>query len=97
MASFHCDHCGTRIMDSPNGYITECKHWPIYSSRPSAHDPPGTPTPEEIRERAKEIQKEWGPFTERKRAGRIDGPVELLRLIVRRDGASIILEPESSE
>ena len=28
MSSFHCEHCGKSIIDSPKGYITFCKHHP---------------------------------------------------------------------
>jgi hypothetical protein len=29
MSNFICHKCGKSITDSPNGYITECKHYPI--------------------------------------------------------------------
>ena len=28
MSSFYCVKCGTAIIDSPNGYITGCEHYP---------------------------------------------------------------------
>lgn len=28
MSSFVCEKCGKNIIDSPNGYITNCKHYP---------------------------------------------------------------------
>ena len=28
MSSFYCEKCGTAIIDSPNGYITGCEHYP---------------------------------------------------------------------
>lgn len=28
MSNFYCEHCGTAIIDSPHGYLTECPHWP---------------------------------------------------------------------
>ena len=29
MSNFYCDKCGTALIDSPHGYITECEHYPI--------------------------------------------------------------------
>lgn len=28
MSSFVCEKCGAEIIDSPDGYLTECEHWP---------------------------------------------------------------------
>ena len=28
MSSFICEKCGMAIVDSPDGYITECLHYP---------------------------------------------------------------------
>ena len=28
MSNFYCKKCGTAIIDSPNGYITGCEHYP---------------------------------------------------------------------
>ncbi len=28
MSSFYCDKCKKAIIDTPQGYITECKHYP---------------------------------------------------------------------
>src|SRR3990167_6388453 len=28
MSNFKCNKCGTEILDSPNGYLTGCKHHP---------------------------------------------------------------------
>ena len=30
MSNFICKKCGTMIQDTPNGYVTECEHYPIY-------------------------------------------------------------------
>ena len=27
MSSFICEHCGTHIIDTPDGYITGCEHY----------------------------------------------------------------------
>lgn len=27
MSSFTCEHCGTPIIDTPDGYITGCNHY----------------------------------------------------------------------
>lgn len=29
MSNFFCVKCGTEILDSPDGYITECIHYPL--------------------------------------------------------------------
>ncbi len=29
MSTFICDKCGTAILDSENGYVTGCEHWPL--------------------------------------------------------------------
>lgn len=29
MSSFICEYCGAEILDTPNGYITECEHYPL--------------------------------------------------------------------
>lgn len=29
MSSFICEKCGAEILDTPNGYITECEHYPM--------------------------------------------------------------------
>jgi len=34
MSSFICKKCGAEIIDSPNGYLTECEHWPKERLRP---------------------------------------------------------------
>jgi hypothetical protein len=34
MSSFICDKCGTEIIDSPDGYLTECEHWPKERLKP---------------------------------------------------------------
>jgi len=31
MSNFVCEHCGEAIIDTPTGYITGCKHYPIGS------------------------------------------------------------------
>jgi hypothetical protein len=31
MSNFTCEICGTQILDSSNGFITECIHWPLGS------------------------------------------------------------------
>lgn len=36
MSSFHCPHCGTAILDSPRGYVTECRHYPLEKIDPGA-------------------------------------------------------------
>jgi len=28
MSSFACEYCGTFLVDTPNGYITKCEHYP---------------------------------------------------------------------
>jgi len=28
MSSFNCEHCGEAIIDTPNGFITGCEHYP---------------------------------------------------------------------
>jgi len=38
MSSFHCPICQTALIDTPNGYITECEHYPI-----DRHEYSGTP------------------------------------------------------
>jgi hypothetical protein len=30
MSNFKCSKCGTDIIDSENGYITGCEHYPVY-------------------------------------------------------------------
>lgn len=29
MSSFFCEKCNKAIIDTPNGYISECKHYPL--------------------------------------------------------------------
>jgi len=29
MSSFNCDQCGKPIIDTDNGYVTECEHHPL--------------------------------------------------------------------
>lgn len=29
MSSFVCNECGAMILDSEDGYVTECEHWPL--------------------------------------------------------------------
>jgi hypothetical protein len=29
MSSFICEQCGTAICDTPQGYISECPHYPL--------------------------------------------------------------------
>lgn len=29
MSSFICEHCGALILDTPQGYVTECEHYPM--------------------------------------------------------------------
>jgi len=33
MSSFLCEHCGASILDTPIGYITGCKHYPLPLAR----------------------------------------------------------------
>ena len=33
MNSFFCEHCGAHILDTPIGYITGCKHYPLPLAR----------------------------------------------------------------
>jgi len=35
MSSFKCEKCETDILDSENGYISECKHYPLESKMKS--------------------------------------------------------------
>ena len=35
MGNFKCEHCGAAIFDSPRGYITGCKHYPLEVNVPS--------------------------------------------------------------
>ena len=28
MSHFNCEHCGTAIIDTPDGYVTGCEHYP---------------------------------------------------------------------
>jgi len=28
MSNFNCKYCGVAILDSENGYVTECEHYP---------------------------------------------------------------------
>ncbi len=34
MSNFRCQMCGTDIVDSPNGYVTGCVHYPLYHDVP---------------------------------------------------------------
>jgi len=38
MSSFICEHCGKEIIDTENGYITECEHYPIEERTASKQD-----------------------------------------------------------
>jgi len=38
MSSFTCEHCGTDILDTEKGYITECEHYPFDTLK---HQPKG--------------------------------------------------------
>lgn len=38
MSSFICPKCGTSILDTTNGYITECEHYPIEHEREKTND-----------------------------------------------------------
>ena len=29
MSSFLCEKCGKAIIDTPNGYVTRCEHYPL--------------------------------------------------------------------
>lgn len=29
MSNFNCEKCGTALLDTPQGYITECEHYPF--------------------------------------------------------------------
>ena len=29
VSNFHCEHCGTAIIDSPTGYVAGCEHYPL--------------------------------------------------------------------
>lgn len=31
MSSFKCEICGTDIIDTPQGYVTGCEHYPLES------------------------------------------------------------------
>lgn len=33
MSSFKCEKCGKEIIDSPQGYVTECEHYPLEMSK----------------------------------------------------------------
>jgi len=33
MSSFICDKCGEPIIDTANGYTTQCEHYPIKRER----------------------------------------------------------------
>lgn len=33
MSSFNCGYCGTPILDSPTGYTTGCKHYPLKENK----------------------------------------------------------------
>lgn len=33
MSSFLCEHCGTEILDSRDGYVTGCIHYPMVMER----------------------------------------------------------------
>lgn len=34
MSNFQCPHCGAAIIDSPGGYISGCKHYPLGHKQP---------------------------------------------------------------
>lgn len=38
MSSFICEQCGKTIQDTPEGYSTECEHYPIEKCN-IIHDP----------------------------------------------------------
>ena len=29
MSSFYCEWCNAEIVDTPQGYVTECEHYPL--------------------------------------------------------------------
>lgn len=41
MSSFKCDKCGADCIDSPNGYITGCEHYPVTAMGRRLSDDPG--------------------------------------------------------
>lgn len=58
MSSYNCNECGTAIIDTDNGYVTACDHWPMdrnrittdVSNKPFVMDGLAlqSPTPEQI-------------------------------------------------
>ena len=36
MSNFTCEHCSTDIIDSPEGFVTECEHYPKEPVRDAA-------------------------------------------------------------
>lgn len=38
MSSFFCPHCGKSIIDTPNGYVTGCEHYPLETKNKSVKD-----------------------------------------------------------
>jgi primosomal protein N' len=38
MSSFSCEKCGTLLLDTERGYVTECSHYPI-ENRTNRHCP----------------------------------------------------------
>ena len=31
MSNFTCEHCAAAILDSPEGYVTGCPHYPVFN------------------------------------------------------------------
>lgn len=38
MSSFYCEICGQAILDSSNGYTTECAHYPLEKKQKSTEE-----------------------------------------------------------
>lgn len=47
MSSFYCEHCGAEILDSPTGYTTGCKHYPLEDVQELDWDPDEFPSEED--------------------------------------------------
>ena len=37
MSSFICEHCGAYIIDTEDGYTTECEHYPLEKGTTNAY------------------------------------------------------------
>lgn len=59
MSSFVCEKCGELIVDTPDGYITGCKHYPLSEKNILSPNMKGRINHEQLREIAEKVFNEY--------------------------------------